>query len=94
MPRTMSCEGKTMVLPLAGLRRLRLESMRVQHSAWAALVSGHVDGHLVAVEVGVVGVADEGMELDGLALDEDGLEGLDAEAVQGRRAVEEDRDAP
>ncbi len=51
----------------------------------------HVDGHLVAVEVGVVRVADQGVELDGLALDEDGLEGLDAEAVQGRRAVQEDR---
>ena len=50
----------------------------------------HVDGHLVAVEVRVVRLADEGVELDGLALDEDGLEGLDAEAVQGRGAVEED----
>ena len=47
-----------------------------------------MDGHLVAVEVGVEGRADEGMDLDGLALDEDGLEGLDAQTVERRRAVE------
>ncbi len=45
-------------------------------------------GHLVAVEVGVERGADERMDLDGLALDEQGLEGLDAEAVQRGRAVE------
>ncbi len=50
-----------------------------------------VDGHLVAVEVGVERGADERVDLDGLALDEDGLEGLDAQPVQGGRAVEEDR---
>ena len=49
-----------------------------------------VDGHLVAVEVGVEGGADERVDLDGLALDEDGLEGLDAQPVQRGRAVEED----
>ena len=42
----------------------------------------HVDGHLVTVEVGVEGRADERVDLDGLALDELRLEGLDAEAVQ------------
>ena len=47
-----------------------------------------VDGHLVAVEVGVEGGANQRMELDGLAFDEDGLERLDAQAVQGGRAVE------
>ena len=82
-----------MVLPLAGSRRLR----RGEHEGPALGLGGlgerHVDGHLVAVEVGVEGLADEGMQLDGLALDEDGLEGLDAEAVQGRRAVQQDRDA-
>src|SRR5256886_17393934 len=36
---------------------------------------------LVAVEVGVVGGADERVELDRLALDQDRLEGLDAEPV-------------
>ena len=52
---------------------------------------GHVHGHLVPVEVGVEGRADEGMDLDGLALDQDGLEGLDAQAVQGGGAVQEHR---
>jgi hypothetical protein len=50
-----------------------------------------VHGHLVAVEVGVEGRADERMELDRLALDQDRLESLDAQAVQGRGAVEQHR---
>jgi hypothetical protein len=50
-----------------------------------------VDGHLVAVEVCVVGLADERVQLDRLALDENRLEGLNAEAVQGRGAVEKHR---
>ena len=48
-----------------------------------------VDRHLVAVEVGVERVADERVDLDRLALDQHRLEGLDAQAVQRRRAVEE-----
>ena len=52
---------------------------------------GHVDRHLVAVEVGVEGGADQRMELDRLALDEHRLEGLDAQAVQGGRPVEQHR---
>src|SRR3989338_1420115 len=48
----------------------------------------HVHGHLVAVEVGVEGGADQRVELDGVALDENRLEGLDAEAVKSRRAVQ------
>ena len=46
-------------------------------------------GHLVAVEVRVEGGADERVNLDGLALDEHRLEGLDAEAVQRRSAVQQ-----
>jgi hypothetical protein len=49
-----------------------------------------VDGHLVPVEVGVERRRDEGVEPDRLALDEDRLERLDAEAVERRGAVEED----
>ncbi len=49
----------------------------------------HVHGHLVTVEVGVEGRADERMQLDRLALDQHGLEGLDAEAVKRGRAVQE-----
>ena len=48
-------------------------------------------GHLVAVEVGVEGRADQRVDLDGAALDQDRLEGLDAQAVQRRRAVEQHR---
>ena len=48
-----------------------------------------VDGHLVAVEVGVEALADERVDLDGVALDEDRLERLDAHAVQRRGAVQE-----
>ena len=51
----------------------------------------HVHGHLVAVEVGVEGGADQRMQLDRLAFDQHRLEGLDAEAVQRRRAVQEHR---
>jgi hypothetical protein len=50
-----------------------------------------VHGHLVTVEVGVERVTDERMDLNRLALDEDWLEGLDAEAVQRRRSVQEHR---
>ena len=52
---------------------------------------GDVHGHLVAVEVRVVGGADERVELDGLAFHEQGLEGLNAETVQRRGAVQQNR---
>ena len=48
-------------------------------------------GHLVTVEVGVEGRADERVQVDGLAFNQQRLEGLNAEAVQGRRAVEHHR---
>ena len=51
----------------------------------------HVDGHLVAVEVGVEGRADQRVQLDRLAFDQDRLERLDAQAVQRRRAVQHHR---
>ncbi len=51
----------------------------------------HVNGHLVTVEVGVEGRADERMQLDGLAFDQHGFEGLDAQAVQRRCAVQQNR---
>ena len=47
--------------------------------------------HLVAVEVRVEGGADERVDLDGLSLDQDRLEGLDPEAVQCGRPVQKDR---
>ena len=51
----------------------------------------HVDRHLVAVEVGVEGRADERVDLNGLAFDQDRLEGLDAETVKRRGAVQQNR---
>ncbi len=51
----------------------------------------HVHGHLVAVEVGVEGGTHQRMQLNGLALDEHGLERLDAQAVQSGRPVEHHR---
>ena len=50
----------------------------------------NVDGHLVAVEVGVERRAGERVQLDGLAFHQHGLESLDAEAVQRGRAIEQD----
>jgi len=39
-------------------------------------------GHLVAIEVGVEGRADQRMNLDGLAFNEYRLKGLNAQAVK------------
>ncbi len=50
-----------------------------------------VHGHLVAIEVGVVGRADERVDADGVAFDQHRLERLDANAVKRRRAVEQHR---
>ena len=51
----------------------------------------NVNGHLVTVEVGVEGRADERMQLDRLAFDQGRFEGLDAQAVERRRTVQENR---
>ena len=48
-------------------------------------------GHLVAVEVGVEGGADQRVNLDGLAFHQHRLERLDAQAVQGWGAVQQHR---
>ena len=49
----------------------------------------HVHGHLVAVKVGVKGRADQRVQLNGLTFDQDRLERLDAQTVQGRCAVQQ-----
>jgi len=64
------------------------ESIRMRASACASADSGKVDGHLVAVEVGVERMTDERVHLDRLAFDEHRLESLDAQAVERRRAVQ------
>ena len=48
-------------------------------------------GHLVAVKVRVIGVTNERVNLDRLAVHEDRLERLDTESVQGRSTVQENR---
>jgi hypothetical protein len=80
----MSWDGSATGRPSDGLRmlfdghhqqpglELRLERQR------------HVHRHLVAVEVGVERGADQRMDPDGLALDQLGLERLDAQPVQRR----------
>jgi hypothetical protein len=51
----------------------------------------YVDGHLVAIEVGVEARADHRVETNRVAIDKNRLEGLDAKAVQSRRAVQKNR---
>src|SRR5690554_1494709 len=51
----------------------------------------HVHGHLVAVEVGVIGHANQRMKLNRLAFDQQRLECLDTKTVQGGRTVQQHR---
>ncbi len=51
----------------------------------------HVNGHLVPVKVGVKRGADQRMQLDRLAFDQDRFKGLNAKAVQRWRPVQHDR---
>jgi hypothetical protein len=50
-----------------------------------------VHRHLVAVEVGVKGSTNQRMQLDRFAFDQHRLERLDAQPMQGRGAIEQDR---
>ena len=88
---TMSCVGVVSGRPCAGDLMLLVESMSDAGLGLRLGGERQVHGHLVAVEVRVERGADERVDADGLALDQDRLEGLDAEAVQGRCAVEHDR---
>ena len=81
----------------AAVRR-RQDVVRRQHQdAGLGLRLGgqrDVHRHLVAVEVGVERRAHQRVDLDRLALHQNGLERLDAEAVKGRRAVQHHRVLP
>ena len=75
---------------------LRLEDVvRGQHQEAGFGLRLHrkrnVNGHLVAVEVGVKGGTGQRVQLDGFALNQHGLKGLNAQTVQRRRAVEQHR---
>ena len=50
-----------------------------------------MDGHLVAVEVGVESLTHQRVDLYGLALDQHRLKGLDAETMQCGSTVEKNR---
>ena len=50
-----------------------------------------MDGHLIAVKVRVIRDAYQRMELNRLALDQHRLKGLNSQAMQGGRAVQEHR---
>ena len=66
--------------------RLKHEHLCLDHRLVA---QRQVNSHLVTVEVGVESRASERVELDGLTLDELGLECLDTESVQRRCTVEQ-----
>ena len=87
----MSCVGIDTGLPYAGSKMLFEESIRMRASACAPADSGKMDGHLVAVEVGVVRRADQRMQMDRLTLDQHRLEGLNAQTMERRCAVEQHR---
>ena len=85
----MSCEGTVIGAPLAGFKMLWLASiskLRLQNGRRA---QWEVNRHLVTVEVSVERCTSERVQLQGLALDHLGLEGLDAETVQGWSTVEQ-----
>jgi alkylhydroperoxidase family enzyme len=87
----MSWVGATTGEPSAGRQQVRRRQHHRPRLFLGSRRERHVDRHLVAVEVGVERRADERVDLDGRALDEDRHERLDAEAVEGRGAVQQDR---
>ena len=50
-----------------------------------------MNGHLVTVEVGVISGTHQRVELNGAAFNQYGLKSLNAETVEGRRTVQENR---
>ena len=76
---------------LTGFRRLLAASIRNARFRLRLGGQRNVDGHLVAVKVGVVGGTDERMQLESAAFDEHRLKRLDAQTVQRRRAVQQNR---
>ena len=60
-------------------------------SACASARQRNVDRHLVAVKVSVVGGAGQRVQLERAALNQHRLERLNAQTVQRRRAVEQNR---
>jgi hypothetical protein len=78
----MSCVGVMIGLPLEGEKMLF--GRHHQQARFHLRLDGqrNVHGHLVAVEVGVVGGTNERMNADRLAFDQLRLERLDRQTVQ------------
>ena len=87
----MSCDGVMIGLPLAGLKMLFVRHHQHVRFDLRFDRQRQVDGHLVAVEVGVEALADERVDADGVAFDQHRLERLDAHAVQRRGAIQQHR---
>ena len=87
----MSWVGLMIGLPLAGLKMLLVDIIKRHRFDLSLDRQRQVDGHLVAVEVGVEPLANQGVNPDRVAFDQDRLERLDTHPVQGRRSVEENR---
>ena len=85
----MSCVGETIGSPFDGESRLLTDRASAPRLGLRRARQRHVDRHLVAVEVRVERRADQRVNLDRRALDQHGLERLDAEPVQRRGAVEQ-----
>ena len=76
-------------MPFEGDNMLLAESIRTEASIWGFRRQGDVNRHLIPVEVGVEGRAHQWVDLDGLPLDQNGLKGLNPQAVQGGRTIEQ-----
>src|SRR5881628_156922 len=53
-----------------------------------------MNGHFISVKVRVEGSANQGMNLDRLSFNQNRLESLDAQAVEGRRTIQQHRVFP
>jgi hypothetical protein len=89
----MSCVGTMIGLPVRGERMLFVDIMSARASTCASTDERHVDAIWSPSKSALYAAQTSGMELDGLALDQRRLEGLDAEAMERGRAVQEARGA-
>ena len=72
----------------AGLQKIFHGSHNFPSLPLRLLGQRHMHSHLVSVKIRVEGLADQGMNLNGVALDQNRLKSLNPQAVQSRRAVQ------
>ena len=77
--------------PLAGERILLVDIIRTRASTWASTGQRDMNGHLVAVKVGVKSRANQRMQLMAFPSIEHRFKGLNPQSVQSRRPVEHNR---